>query len=219
MIVDALAREVGEVGKLLHKLRAGDWEKPTRCAPMTVKDLTAHMLRGASRIVEILGNDPVDDQPEKDGVTYWQVELVAEAPAIAARAQQDASAFASPKDLLVAWDEGWIKALRAVRAADADAVRPTTFGLMTMSEYLRTRCIEVVIHHMDLDDALGKDIHPDPAALTVVGDVLRGLLGTDLRPVGIDDERFALTATGRATLTDEEKTYLGPLANRFPLLS
>jgi hypothetical protein len=48
--------------------------------------------------------------------------------------------------------------------------------------------------------------------------VLRGLLGADLRPLGVDEVRFALAGTGRADLTDAERGVLGPLADSFPLL-
>jgi len=100
-----------------------------------------------------------------------------------------------------------------------DPVLPNVFGLIRLSEYLKTRCVEIVIHHMDLDDALARKPHPDPGALEIVGDVLRGLLGTDLRPVGVDDVRFALIGTGRAPLNDDERQLLGPLDAKFPLFS
>jgi hypothetical protein len=79
--------------------------------------------------------------------------------------------------------------------------------------------VEVVVHHMDVDDALGIEPHPDAKALEIVGDVLRGLLGTDLRPVGMEDVRFVLVGTGRAPLEQPEREYLGPLVEKFPLLA
>jgi uncharacterized protein (TIGR03083 family) len=218
VIVDALAREVGNVSRLLHSLKSDDWAKPTRCPPLTVRELAAHMLRGAVRIEEMIAAGPVDSEPERDGMTYFRFDSASEAPVIAKRAQEASASF--PDDLAKAWDIGWTKALQGARAIlSDDPVLPTIFGLMRMSEYLRTRCVEVVIHHMDLDDALGKAPHPDPGALEAVGDVLRGLLGTDLRPVGVDDVRFALVGTGRGTLNDDERQLLGPLAANFPLFS
>jgi len=217
-VVDALAREVGDVSKLLHSLKPEGWGKPTRCTPLTVRELAAHMLRGAVRIQEMIDAGPVDSEPEKDGVTYFQFDSAAEAPVIARRAQESSAAF--PEDLAKAWDVEWTTSMQRARAIlEDDPVLQTVFGLMRMSEYLRTRCVEVVIHHIDLDDALGKKPHPDAGALEATGDVLRGLLGTDLRPAGMDDVRFALVGTGRAQLNDEERGYLGPLADRFPLFS
>jgi uncharacterized protein (TIGR03083 family) len=216
--VDALAREVGRVSKLLHSLKPADWERPTRCPPLTVRELASHMLRGAGRIQEMIDAGPVDTEPERDGVTYFQFDSASEAPVIAKRAQEASEAF--PSDLAKAWDTEWTKALQRAREhLEEDPVYQTVFGLMRLSEYLRTRCVEVGIHHMDLDDALGKDPHPDPGALEITGDVLRGLLGTDLRRLGMDDVRFALVGTGRAQLNDDEREVLGPLAEKFPLFS
>lgn len=219
-VVDALAREVGSVAKALHRLKGADWERPTRCAPMSVKDLVAHMARGGARIVEMTAQDPIDDEPEKDGVTYFRYDAAAEAPSILKRAQGDASAVET-RDMPRYWDESWSKGLRAARDAIAkgDAVYPGLFGSMRITEYLRTRAVEVVVHHLDLDDALGHDPHPDAEALEIVGDVLRGLLGTDLRGAGVDDVRFALIGTGRAPLNERERGMLGPLADLFPLLA
>jgi len=217
-VLDALAREVGNVSKLLHSLKKDEWEKPTRCPPLSVRELAAHMLRGAVRIEEMITAGPLDCEPEKDGVTYFQYDSRAEAPVIAKRAQEAAASF--PPDLAKAWDTEWTKALqRARQLISDDPVLPTIFGSIRLTEYLRTRTVEVVIHHMDLDDALAKDPHPDPGALEAVGDVLRGLLGTDLRPTGVDDVRLALVGTGRATLDEGERRMLGPLADNFPLFS
>jgi len=217
-VVDALAREVGDVGQLLHLLKSKQFEQPTRCPPLTVRELAAHMLRGALRIQEMIAAGPIDDEPEKDAITYFQYDAADEAPVIARRAQEASAAF--PQNLAAAWDVEWTKALqRARNNVGDDPVLPSVFGTIRLTEYLKTRIVEVVIHHMDLDDALGKKPHPDAKALEICGDVLRGLLGTDLRPLGIDDVRFALVGTGRAPLNDKEREILGPLAEKFPLFS
>ncbi|TMK80876.1 MAG: maleylpyruvate isomerase family mycothiol-dependent enzyme [Actinobacteria bacterium] len=215
-VVDALAREVGSVGQLLHTLKPKQWEQPTRCPPMNVRELAAHMMRGAGRIQEMLDAGPVDAEPERDGITYFQSVTVS--GEIVKRAQEASAAF--PPDLARAWDLEWTKALQRARMyINDDPVLRNVYGLIRLTEYLKTRCVEAVIHHMDLDDALGRKPHPDREALEITGDILRGLLGTDLRPVGVDDVRFALIGTGRAPLNDDERQMLGPLAQKFPLFS
>ena len=217
-VIEALAREVGDVGQLLHMLKQKQFEQPTRCAPLTVRELASHMLRGGLRIQEMVAAGSIDDEPEKDAITYFQYDSQEEGPMIARRAQEASASF--PKDLAAAWDLEWTKALQRARMHLADdPVLPSVFGMIRLSEYIKTRIVEVVIHHLDLDDALGKKPHPDAKALEICGDVLRGLLGTDLRPAGIDDVRFALTGTGRAPLNDKEREILGPLAEKFPLFS
>jgi uncharacterized protein (TIGR03083 family) len=199
-------------------LKPKQWELPTRCAPLTVRQLSAHMLRGARRLQEMLDAGPVDAEPERDAITYFQFDAAGEAPLIVKRAQEVAASL--PGDPARAWDLEWTTSLQRARMhLGDDPVLPNVFGLIRLSEYLKTRIVEVVIHHMDLDDALGKKPHPDPGALEITGDVLRGLLGTDLRPLGVDDVRFALIGTGRAPLNDDERRMLGPLAQKFPLFS
>lgn len=219
-VIGALAREVGSVGKALHRLKRADWDRPTRCPPMTVKDLVAHMYRGTMRIEQMLDQEPLNIEPEKDGETYFQFDRSTASPQVVTQAQDEAAGFDDPAALVRAWDEGWSLALRRTREALADdPVLPGIFGAIRLSEFLRTRVVEVTVHHMDVDDALGREPHPDPGALEATGDVLRGLLGTDLRGAGIDDVRFAIIGTGRAPLDDRERSLLGPLAEKFPLLA
>jgi len=187
---------------------------------MSVLHLVAHMARGAMRINDMLATEPLEIEPEVDGVTWWQTDLEAIAPEILQRALDDAERIGDAAAMIRYWDTEWVRALQGARTAVAagDPVLRGFLGAIRMSEFLRTRCVEVVVHHMDLDDAVGHTLHPDAEALEIVGDVLRGLLGTDLRATGVDDVRFVLIGTGRAELTDDERTYLGPLADKFPLL-
>ena len=219
-VVEALAREVGSVGRALRHLTDAQWSSPTRCPPLSVRELVGHMVRGAARIQSMLAEKPIDDEPEKDAATYFtSFTATDDSTGVVERAQAD-SAARTTAELPRHWDEEWSKALRGARASlGEDLVLPSIFGTIRLSEYLKTRIVEVVIHHMDVDAALEKDPHPDAEALELAGDVLRVLLGTDLRPTGMQDVRFLLTGTGRAQLDDTERAYLGPLADKFPLFT
>jgi hypothetical protein len=48
--------------------------------------------------------------------------------------------------------------------------------------------------------------------------VLDGLAGAPL-PASWDDAGAAVTGTGRVPLTDEDRAWLGPLADRIPLFT
>lgn len=220
-VVDVLERECARAGAWLPTLSEGDWRLPTRCPPMTVHELAAHAWRGSSRLFELFAAGLVDDEPEKDGVSYYRYDPAVLGPAVLRRARETATRFASGAELAEAWARDWPAALGESRAmlAREDPVLRGPLGTIRLSEYLRTRIVEVTVHHMDLRDALGLDPDPDPGALEATGDVLRGLLGTDLRPLGTDDVRFVLTGTGRGPLDDRDREVLGPLADLYPLLS
>ena len=217
--VDALAAEAARTGSWLGSLGAGDWAKPTRCPPLDVRELAVHALRGAYRIVDTVAAERLQGEAQKDAVTYWDYDPAAVGSGVVDRAKAESSSRAPDADIASEWAEVWARAIDAARSASSDdplvAALP---GTIRLGEFLKTRCIEVGIHAMDLRDALGLAPDPDPDCLTVVCDVLRGRLGADLRPLGMDDVRFALTATGRAGLTDRERQDLGPLADSFPLL-
>jgi len=217
--VDALAAEAERTGAFLKGLGPGDWAKPTRCAPLDVRELAVHAVRGAYRILDALAADRLAGEPEKDAVTYWSYDPAVVGAGVVDRAKAESDARAEDADIAAEWRDGWRKAIDAARAAlDDDPLIPAVPGRTRLSEFLKTRCIEVGIHAMDLRDALGLEPDPDPACLEVVCDVLRGILGTDLRPRGVDELHFALAGTGREPLTDDERTMLGPLADSFPLL-
>jgi uncharacterized protein (TIGR03083 family) len=217
-IADALEDEAGRAGAFLGELGPSDWDLPTRCPPMTVLHLAVHTMRGALRIVEFLDAPPVEDEPQMDAVTYYRYDPADVGPTVVARAQKEAESRTGA-GFSAEWQAAWAAAIAAARRrADDNPVVASPFGTLRLREYLRTRCVEVTIHAMDLRNALGRDPDPTPWGLGATCDVLRGLLGADLRPLGVDDLRFALLGTGRATFTGAEREMLGPLADSFPLL-
>lgn len=218
-VLEALSAECERTGAFFDGLDADDWHQPTRCPPLSLFQLGVHAYRGSRRIVEMIDAGPRTDEAEKSAITYFQYDTVAEGPVIVQRAQEASQDF-RPVTFAGTWQAGWSEALaKAAPALAIDQVYNTVFGRMHLSEYLKTRVVEVTIHAMDMRHAL--NLSPDPTAggLTVCCDVLRGLLGADVRPLGIDDVRFAETATGRATLDDAERDILGPLAALFPVLA
>ena len=216
--VDALAREVARVGDWLEQLDSKDWDRPTRCPPLTVRELATHAARGAGRMLQMLGAPQETDEPEKDGVTYFQYDPATVGTGVVSRAKEEAAGDLG-RGMPGSWTRLWNEALPLVRARlEEDPVVRSPLGSIHLSEYVRTRCVEVTIHAMDLRDALGLDPDPTPEGLEAACDVLRGLLGTDPRALGMDDVRFALVGTGRGKLSDAEREALGPLADSFPLL-
>jgi uncharacterized protein (TIGR03083 family) len=216
---DALEAETTRLGELLFSLTSEDWAAPTRCPPLNVRELAVHTLRGAYRIIDTFAADPLEGEPEKDAVTYWRYDPAAVGKGVVDRAKAESEARAPDADIASEWRDSWTKALMVAReGAEDDRLIPAIPGTTRLREFLKTRCIEVTIHGMDLRNALGLDPDPSAAGLEVACDVLRGILGTDLRPLGMDDVRFALVGTGRAQPSDAELEMLGPLADSLPLL-
>lgn len=93
----------------------------------------------------------------------------------------------------------------------------TTQGhVLRTTDFVATLAVEAAVHYLDLTVELPAAPAPDPSSLRLVRRVLDGLLGCPV-PVDWDDRGYALKGTGRVPLTDEDRTALGALAERFPL--
>lgn len=218
-ILEALSAECERTGAFFDSLQADEWHQPTRCPPLDLFQLGVHAYRGSRRIVQMIDAGPRPEEAEKSAITYFQYDAAAEAPVVVRRAQETSQDY-KPETFAATWHAGWDEAFaKAAPALGVDAVYDSVFGRMHLSDYLKTRIVEVTIHAMDLRHALNLSPDPTEQGLTACCDVLRGLLGADVRPLGIDDVRFAETATGRATLDDAEREILGPLAALFPVLA
>ena len=217
--IDALEAETVRTGEFLTGLSAADWRRPTRCTPLSVRELAVHTVRGAYRILDTLAAPRREGEPEKDAITYWRYDVATVSRGVVDRAKAESLQRAPDADIAAEWKEKWPEAIAAARrAVEDDPLVAAVPGTIRLREFLKTRCIEVGIHAMDLRAALGLEPDPTPGCLEAVGDVLRGLLGADLRPLGMDDIRFALVGTGRGELSAAEREMLGPLSDSFPLL-
>jgi uncharacterized protein (TIGR03083 family) len=216
---DSLSEETARVGAYIAGLSSDDWQAPTRCPPLSVRELAVHALRGAYRIIDTLSAPALEGEPEKDAITYWRYDAAKVGKGVIDRAKAESDARPPAADISAEWREAWSRALDlAARSDEDDPLIPAVPGTIRLREFIKTRCIEVTIHGMDLRAAMGLPPDPTPGALEVVCDVLRGLLGADLRPLGMDEVHFALAGTGREDLTDAEREMLGPLSDAFPLL-
>jgi hypothetical protein len=91
---------------------------------------------------------------------------------------------------------------------------------LTLDEFLKTRALEITVHGMDLALALGQEPWTTAEGADLTIKVLQGLLGPEPpEELGWDELTFIDKGTGRAELTTEERTVLGRLAERFPLLA
>lgn len=202
--LDAFVEECGAIDDTFATIAADAWDRPA-LGSWTVAELAAHLVRGATRVTAYLP-EPVTDTPPVDRVEYWRFDADAEAPAIAKRAVEEAAA-AEPASLPGRFSIGWRASASAASDHGPDQLLPTFRGPMRLDEYLATRVLEMVVHHLDVRAALDLPPASTPAAARVAMAILEGLLG-EPRPRNMGRTRFILAATGRIQTDDP----------RFPVL-
>lgn len=216
----ALREECELASQLLLGLSEEDFTKPTRLPEWNVKQLVAHMYRSINRINMALDDD-APPAADTDSVSYWRMyDPTTDSQETADRAKEIADEYGSGAELASAWDEMWRRAIG--RAADSDPERiVATWGpTLTLAELIRTRVLEMTVHRADLMAALGLPPDPSESGLDITQEILFGLL--DAGPTAVPDwdgVEFIEKGTGRRPLTDEDRSTLGDLADRFPLLA
>ncbi|HEY0692739.1 MAG TPA: hypothetical protein VGD71_27325, partial [Kribbella sp.] len=188
--------------------------------------LLVHLLYDAERALMAFAT-PVDEEPDRDFVTYWHAY-----PSRSAEDQTEpdtrfaqvvASAYRPPSAMLVPhWTELSQAAVRAAAVALADPkLRIRTQGhVLKVPDFIATLVLEATIHHLDLTVDLPGSPEPDPEGLQVVARTLDGLFGPESWDViGWDTTTYVLKATGRLPLTRADLKMLGPHVTKLPLMS
>jgi uncharacterized protein (TIGR03083 family) len=227
--IDALEAQCKELSALLGELTDEEWDRPTRCPGWTVKELAAHCEGMLQRLVGA-NAEAVDGAPEIDRVGYYgydpQGPREGEDPSktfsehIRDRVIDEAGGR-SGEQIRTGVDEAINEMLRGVREVPADRVIKRSGHLRILfGEFVATRVLEFGVHTMDIGHATlrGERVHAD--AVPIITEILSGRLGAPLpKGLGWDARTFILTGTGRRPLGPNERFVLGPLAERFPLLS
>jgi uncharacterized protein (TIGR03083 family) len=218
-LLAALGEECELVSQTALGLSEEDFAKPTRCEAWNVKELIGHLYRAIDRLNVALA-EPEPPEADSESVAYWRsYDAATDAPAIAERAKDTGTRYPNGHDLAVAWGEMWPRALDAAGRTDPGRVVVTFGPKLRLDEFLKTRILEVTVHRMDLEDALGRKGLGTDRAVSIVDDILVGLLGEDPpRELEWDVVEFIEVGTGRRPLTQEEGKLLGKLADRFPLM-
>ncbi len=192
----------------------GGWT-PSLLPGWAVRDLLMHLLADCQRALVALGT-PTPEPADTDEVSYWTEWRpgTERAQAGLRGIRITASAWTSvrgPADLYV---ETSAAVLTLAAKADLDDVVITQNRRLTVDSLLRTLAVEAAVHHLDLEPVLPQP--PADAVLAEVGRVLDALLGAS-PDLDWDGVHYARTGTGRLPLSADERSRLGPLAERFPL--
>jgi|GEM_PF-455095 len=214
--LDALRIVYGDLAALAVSLDEPASWRPTGCAGWAVRDLVHHLLGDAQRALVALAT-PAAGPADRDATTYWL-----DAPGAP---DADSRGIRASRTMASQWRLDFLTASYAETAAavlvSAERMRPddlvaTQGHVLSVADLVSTLVVEATIHHLDLTvDLEGPGPGPEPVA--VARATVDALLGRPT-PAGWHSEQWLRAATGRADLTEEQRDYLGPDAERLPLL-
>lgn len=208
-----------EFRTLVHGLGADDWARPTRCEPMTVKELVTHVTQALALLLNEEIKPATNTDRVIDLVGYGKgFDGAAAAPRILAGAQQLAANL-TDTELVSKVDNRVVRVADQLAALEPDALIGGSGAAIAAPDLISVYVIEVGVHTLDLKHAVGASQCLDATAARLITRALDGLLGEPARSrTDWDDITYILTGTGRRELTADERASLGPLAEAFPMI-
>jgi uncharacterized protein (TIGR03083 family) len=207
----AFAAEAEELARVMLRLEAAAFNRPTPCRPWSVADLLAHVRTATGRPVEMLAAPP-PATAEVDAAGYYRPDRRFAPDVDAARvvtAVREAAEAGGPP-LARDFDRTWREVVALVAAEPPERLVTTRHGdPMTLTEFLVTRVVELVVHGLDLADGLGVEPWTTGPGAAVVRDLLGDAGGRQVAEAfGWDGPELMRKATGRTPLTEAERAYL-----------
>jgi uncharacterized protein (TIGR03083 family) len=219
-IKDVLKEETDAVFAMASGLSEPDFSIPTRCEPWDIKALLAHMWRDLYRIPEVLDKPP-PSEPNNDAVRYWRsYDPEADAPRIAEHALETAQTYRTGAELTRSFADISATCYGLAGKHAPDRLIEVWWGpRMRLDEFLKTRVLELVVHGIDMTDALCREHIATNEGLSITTTILDALLeDTPPRSLGWTPPDYIRKGTGRQPLSSSDRHSLGPVAERFPLL-
>lgn len=218
-VSDVLRGEVERLTGAMTGLSELDWDRPTTCTPWRVRDLLAHVRVVLAWLPEMLAAEP-PVHAEISATEYYRPDdrFAPETNATRIRiAQEHAAAQVTGERLVEDFAVTWRRVDELCRAEPPDRVVRTRHGdSMLLSEFLRTRVVEVAVHGLDLAAALDRRPWLTGAAAELVEELLVGPAGAAaVRRLGWDRLTFLRKATGPAPITTVERERIDRLGVRW----
>lgn len=139
---------------------AADWERPSALEGWTVGGLAGHFARAISTVVRYLDAAAPSGGTVVDAAGYF-LYLDTEDPALARGVLERGieAGAAGPEAVARRAREDLVSVTTAVEGAAATR-QVSVFGglVMSLDEYLRTRLVEIVVHHDDLVASVGRPL-------------------------------------------------------------
>lgn len=202
--LDAFEEECLALEETLWEVPAEEWQRPA-LGQWTLAELVAHLVRTVTRADAALEAEVDEEHPVVDRVEYYR-NVAGDAAGIAERARADAGDV-DPTELPQAFAEGWRAAAAKASGVPPDTLVSTPRGAIRLDEFLATRVLELVVHHMDVRRVLDLPPTSTVEAERMTMHLLESLLGSP-RPRNMGRDRFIRAATGRLEVDDD----------RFPVL-
>jgi hypothetical protein len=200
------------------ELPDGDFAKPSGCAGWLVRDLLCHLIIDAQDVLITLVT-PATTEPTRNALTYWTVTNTPPTgdDPLDALIVRLAAAYQDPGLLKFHLDDLGSAAGRAAELADPDLRVSTQDMVLTAGDYLSAYVLEWTLHHLDLIAHLSDAAQPPAESLSRSRDMLEKIAGAAF-PASWSDRDALLVGTGRRAPTAAEKTELGELALKLPLV-
>ncbi|MFJ4952512.1 maleylpyruvate isomerase N-terminal domain-containing protein [Streptomyces sp. NPDC088760] len=195
-----------------------DFARPSGCAGWLVRDLVCHLVIDAQDVLITLVT-PTAAEPTRTAVTYWNVTGTPPAgdDPLDALTVRLAAAYEEPRLLKFHLDDVGSAAGRAAELADPDQRVSTQDMVLTVGDYLSAYVLEWTLHHLDLIAHVPGAAQPPAEGLARSRAMLEEIAGASF-PGSWSDQDALRIGTGRRGPTDTERTQLGALASKLPLV-
>jgi uncharacterized protein (TIGR03083 family) len=227
--MDAMIQQLLELRAVAADLSDDDIVRDTRCPGWRVAELIGHC---EGMVLPLVGESaqPVEGAPEIDRVDVYRRTDQGRSGVVGVKGPEvDRKIFdrvvqytsgRRPDQLRMSFlfaIDGAVRVLPEI-PGDRVVIRPPSYPRMTHRELLASRIVEMAVHTTDIADAVGHPEHIPPAAAAVVTGIFDPLVGGTMpEALGWEPIDYISCATGRRSLTSEERGVLGPLAENFPL--
>ena len=181
--------------ELVDSITEQEWSQPA-LGEWTVAELVVHASRAASTVVAYA---QVDAELTVDSAADYYVGVLRREnihSAVAARAREQAAEIDVPLARFVAAE--FATARQVLARTPASQVLGTFGGGIRLIDYLPTRVVELVVHGIDLADALGRQVPVPTVAMEVTLETMVDL--AVVRPEVLDPAQIVRALTGRGAL-------------------
>jgi Mycothiol maleylpyruvate isomerase N-terminal domain len=222
MIHEAFGAEAQQLSLVLAGLDDAAFARPSACAPWTVAELAYHVRMTMGRLPGMLAAPEPAGPDLVSAAGYYRADQRFSTATNAGRIQSAqrgaatlAGAAARARDFEVAWGQ----AEMALRDAPPGRVVRTRHGdRMLLTEFLRTRVLELAVHGLDLVAALDREPWVTVQAADVCDDLLLppAAAGRLRAETGWDRVGLIARLTGRHLATPSETSSRRPAADGSP---